>query len=172
MEIDEQPDGHVEQFHVAKELRFMNRKNLFHSLCFHQHAALDRNIEAQRFFASESLVIDHHHLLADTASPRRPNSFSKHHSYMDSIRPGPLSRCTSMAPAIMVSVKPEAFANSGCIRFEQEETKRTENLFSVSSVSSCSISLVSFWDGAKAIGMGMFAQGKSRFRARHATNCR
>src|SRR5882724_4327810 len=32
---------------------------------------------------------------------------------MDSIRPLPLSRCTSLAPAMMVSVNPDAFSNKG-----------------------------------------------------------
>src|SRR6266436_4814344 len=35
---------------------------------------------------------------------------------MDSIKPGPLSRCTSMAEAIIVSVDADAFSNSGCMQ--------------------------------------------------------
>src|SRR5213080_50925 len=35
---------------------------------------------------------------------------------MDSSSPGPLSRCTSIAAAMMISVNPSAFSNSGCIR--------------------------------------------------------
>src|SRR6266487_2801138 len=50
---------------------------------------------------------------------------------MDSIRPGPLSRCTSMAPAIIASVNPDAFSNNGCNdkcmrQIEQELTEETE----------------------------------------------
>src|SRR6266403_3276828 len=46
---------------------------------------------------------------------------------MDSIRPLPLSRCTSMAPAMMVSVNPDAFSNNKCTRqIEQELTEETE----------------------------------------------
>src|SRR6266567_1829054 len=46
---------------------------------------------------------------------------------MESIRPLPLSRCTSMAPAMMVSVNPDAFSNNKCTRqIEQELTEETE----------------------------------------------
>src|SRR6266487_1972981 len=47
---------------------------------------------------------------------------------MDSISPGPLSRCTSMAADIMVSVNPVAFWNNGCIgpKVKQEITEGTE----------------------------------------------
>src|SRR6266478_8877200 len=42
---------------------------------------------------------------------------------MDSISPGPLSRCTSMAAAMMVSVSPLAFWNRGCIGTEIRQKK-------------------------------------------------
>src|SRR6267142_1080923 len=47
---------------------------------------------------------------------------------MDSISPCPLSRCTSMAAAMMISVSPVAFWNIGsiCAEVEQEKTERTE----------------------------------------------
>ena len=44
---------------------------------------------------------------------------------MDSTKPGPLSRCTSMAAAMIVPVRPSALEKSGCIPL------------SVSSVSPC-----------------------------------
>src|ERR1700751_6121180 len=43
------------------------------------------------------------------------SSLSKHHSYIDSIRPGPLSRCTSIAAPMIVAVGPAALWKSGCI---------------------------------------------------------
>src|SRR6266700_1429027 len=59
---------------------------------------------------------------------------------MDSISPGPLSRRTSIAAAMIVSVKPEAFWNSGCIAFKvkQGPNEGTEKNDSVISVCSCS----------------------------------
>src|SRR6266516_479242 len=59
---------------------------------------------------------------------------------MDSMSPGPLSRCTSTAAAIMVSVRPVAFWNNGCTSPEvkQERTEATEEKLSVISVISCS----------------------------------
>src|SRR6266700_5372392 len=49
---------------------------------------------------------------------------------MDSIKPGPLSRCTSMAEAIIVSVNADAFSNSGCIQCSTGATE-ISNLFSL-----------------------------------------
>jgi len=39
MEIDEQSDGDVQQFHVAQELRLVDWQDLFHGLGFQEHAA-------------------------------------------------------------------------------------------------------------------------------------
>src|SRR4030095_198516 len=49
---------------------------------------------------------------------------------MDSIKPGLLSRCTSMAEAIIVSVNADAFSNSGCIQCSIGATE-ISNLFSL-----------------------------------------
>src|SRR5947207_5029142 len=49
---------------------------------------------------------------------------------MDSLKPGPLSRCTSMAEAIIVSVNADAFSNSGCIQCSTGATE-ISNLFSL-----------------------------------------
>src|SRR6266496_5531857 len=45
---------------------------------------------------------------------------------MDSISPGPLSRCTSIAAAIIVSVSPAAFWYNGCIGPELNRSKQRE----------------------------------------------
>jgi hypothetical protein len=44
----------------------------------------------------------------------------------DSIRPGPLSRCTSMAAAMMLSVNPMLFQTTDAFVLEQELTEETE----------------------------------------------
>src|SRR5207302_6212615 len=49
---------------------------------------------------------------------------------MDSIKPGPLSRCTSMAEAIIVSVNADAFSNSGCMQCSTG-AREISNLFSL-----------------------------------------
>src|SRR5436190_23399297 len=49
---------------------------------------------------------------------------------MDSLKPGPLSRCTSMAEAIIVSVNADALSNSGCIQCSIGATQ-ISNLFSL-----------------------------------------
>src|SRR5436190_20581434 len=49
---------------------------------------------------------------------------------MDSLKPGPLSRCTSMAEAIIVSVNADAYSNSGCIQCSTGATE-ISNLFSL-----------------------------------------
>jgi hypothetical protein len=43
MEIDEQSDGNVQQFHVAQQLRLVDWQHFFYGLGFHQHAALPAN---------------------------------------------------------------------------------------------------------------------------------
>lgn len=71
MEIDEQSDGDVQQFHVAQQLRLVDRQDFFHGLGFHEHATLDQQIEAQRLFSSEAFVFNRHEFLTDTFQPAK-----------------------------------------------------------------------------------------------------
>jgi len=56
VEIDEQTNGDVEQLHVAKELRLMNRHNLIHGFQLEEETALNEKIEAKRLLKLDSLV--------------------------------------------------------------------------------------------------------------------
>ncbi|HEY5707747.1 MAG TPA: hypothetical protein VIS96_19465 [Terrimicrobiaceae bacterium] len=49
VEVDQQTKRHIEQFHVAKQLRLMDRQNFLHGLKFQQQAFFTKNIQAQRF---------------------------------------------------------------------------------------------------------------------------
>ena len=71
MEIDEQSDGDVQQFHVAQQLRLVDWPDLFHGLGFHQHATLDQQIEAQRLFSREAFVLNRHEFLINTFQPAK-----------------------------------------------------------------------------------------------------
>jgi hypothetical protein len=66
MEIDEQSDRDVQQFHVAQQLRLVDWQDFFHGLGFHERATLHLQIEAQRLFPREPFVFNRHELLADT----------------------------------------------------------------------------------------------------------
>jgi hypothetical protein len=65
VEIDQQADGNVEQFHVTQKLRFVNGKTLLNAFGFDQDASFDTHVKSQRFFAREALVIDDNRLLAN-----------------------------------------------------------------------------------------------------------
>ena len=71
MEIDEKSDRDIQQFHVAQQLRLVDWQDLFHGLGFHEHAALDQQIEAQRLFSREAFVFNRYELLANTFQPAK-----------------------------------------------------------------------------------------------------
>src|SRR6266511_1765621 len=58
VEIDQQPERHIKQLHVAQELGLMDRKNFFHGFCLNRHAPLNQHIKPQRLFLRESFVLD------------------------------------------------------------------------------------------------------------------
>jgi hypothetical protein len=64
MKIDEQSDGDVQQFHIAQELRLVDRQDFLHGLGFHEYATLHQQIEAERLFPREAFVFDRHEFLA------------------------------------------------------------------------------------------------------------
>ena len=65
MEVDEQADGHIEKFHVAQELSFVDRQNGFDRLDLDQHATLDQQIKAKRFFFGKTFVGNQDSALVD-----------------------------------------------------------------------------------------------------------
>ena len=58
VEVDEQTDGYVEQFHVAQQLRLMDGQHLLNALQFQEQAILNQYIETQRFVENKALVLD------------------------------------------------------------------------------------------------------------------
>ncbi len=60
VEVDQQAKRHIEQFHVAKQLRLMNRQNFLHGLKFQQQAFFNKNIQAQGFLKNHSFVFNFH----------------------------------------------------------------------------------------------------------------
>src|SRR6266851_6871789 len=65
VEIDQQTERHVQQFHVAQELRLVNRQNLFHRLRLHQYATLNQHIKPEGFLSRKSLILDQKRFLTD-----------------------------------------------------------------------------------------------------------
>ena len=54
MEIDEQPKRDIQQFHVAQELRLVDRQDVLHRFCFHQHTTFHQDIESSVHFNGPS----------------------------------------------------------------------------------------------------------------------
>ena len=66
MEIDEQPKGDIQQFHVAQELRLVDRQHFLDSLGFHKYAAFHEHIETQWLLSRETFVFNQDGFLSDT----------------------------------------------------------------------------------------------------------
>jgi len=67
MEVYEQPERHIKEFHVAQELGLVNRQNLLNRFGFHKNATFNQDVEPQRFLTGEPFVVDHNGLLTDAS---------------------------------------------------------------------------------------------------------
>lgn len=65
VKVNHEPERDVQESHVAEQSCLMDRNHIFHSLCFDEQAALDQNVEPQRLFAGETLVLDNGKPLTD-----------------------------------------------------------------------------------------------------------
>ena len=54
MEVDQQANGDVEQFHVAEQLGLVDRQYLLDRFEFEQQAAFDQNVETNRSGSSKT----------------------------------------------------------------------------------------------------------------------
>ena len=63
IEIDDETDGDVEQFHVAEKLGFVNGEHLDDGFRFDENAVFDEEVETQRFFSGEPFVVNNDGLL-------------------------------------------------------------------------------------------------------------
>jgi len=64
MKIDDQSQRNVEQFHVAQQLCFMDRMNLFNGFDFDKQATVNQQVKAKRLLPAKLLVPDDHLVLA------------------------------------------------------------------------------------------------------------
>jgi len=46
IEVDQQPDRDVQDFHIAEHLGDMNRQDGLHGFAFDQHASIDQDVES------------------------------------------------------------------------------------------------------------------------------
>jgi hypothetical protein len=67
MKIDEKANGHFQQFHVAQQLRLVDREDSFNRLEFHKDAILDQQVEFERLPKNKSLILGINLHLADRA---------------------------------------------------------------------------------------------------------
>lgn len=66
MEIYEQSNRNIKQFHVAQELRLVNGHDLLSGLALHQKAVFDEHVKTQWLLAGEPFVFNDNRLLTDT----------------------------------------------------------------------------------------------------------
>src|SRR6266567_5175823 len=66
MEVDQQANGNVEQFHVVELLGLVDRQYLLDRFEFQQQAAFDKNVETKRLFEDKTLVFDSDNALVDS----------------------------------------------------------------------------------------------------------
>ena len=65
VEVDDQAQRNVKQFHVAQQLRLVNRHDVLNGFDFHLEAAIDEDIELENFVENQVLVANLHLALID-----------------------------------------------------------------------------------------------------------
>jgi hypothetical protein len=58
MEVDDEPDRNIEQFHVAEELSLVDREDVLDALQFEQQAPINQHVGSQRFIEYKAFVFD------------------------------------------------------------------------------------------------------------------
>lgn len=58
VEVDDQTEGNIQQFHVAQQLGLMDWQYLLNTLKLKQQTTLDQNVKSQRFIKDQTLVLD------------------------------------------------------------------------------------------------------------------
>jgi len=66
MEIYEQAQRNIQQFHVAQQLRLVDRKNLLSGLYFYKHTPLDQDIKSKGLLTAKPFVFDDNDFLTGT----------------------------------------------------------------------------------------------------------
>jgi hypothetical protein len=69
MEVDEKPERHIEQLHVAEELGLVDRKDLSHGFRFNKQTACDEHVKSKGLLASEPFVLNTDDSLAGRIDP-------------------------------------------------------------------------------------------------------
>ena len=77
MEVDHQPQGRVQEPHVAKSLGQVDREKLFHGFDLNHEASINQKIEADLLLENEVLVGDRAESSRSTGAPRKVNSCSR-----------------------------------------------------------------------------------------------
>jgi hypothetical protein len=65
MEVDDEPDRNIEQFHVAEELSLVDGDDVLDTLQFEQQAPINQHVESQRFIEHKAFVFDLNDALVD-----------------------------------------------------------------------------------------------------------
>jgi hypothetical protein len=66
MEVEHQPQRHVQQFHITQQLGLVDRQDGLDGLEFNQETTLDQQIEPQRLLEHVVLVVDDDLLLLES----------------------------------------------------------------------------------------------------------
>jgi hypothetical protein len=116
VEIDEEADRNIQEFHVAEELCLVDGKDLLRGFHFDENTTLNENVEAERLFAGEAFVLDLHALLAD-AVELAEFQFLQQAPLVDGLDKSRafVTVDFDLAPPMMDSVRDEALGKRECM---------------------------------------------------------
>jgi hypothetical protein len=101
IEIDQETEPKIGQLEIGEKLSPMDRKDLPNSLYFHYYRVLHNNVESIPTVQLDSSVKTGKGTSCRKLIPRSDNSRQRQLSYLDSSRPGPSRRWTSMTAPTM-----------------------------------------------------------------------
>ena len=80
VEIDEKANRNIHEFHVAEELRLVDRKDLLDGFGLNKNAVLNEHVESERFVTGKPLYWISTDFWLIQSSSLSSSSISKHHS--------------------------------------------------------------------------------------------
>jgi hypothetical protein len=80
MEVEQQPERHVQQFHLAQQLCLVDWQDILGGFDLNKKRGVDEQIKPERFREDVALVVYDDLLLVDGGNPRSSSSRIRHRS--------------------------------------------------------------------------------------------